>query len=136
MPTYEYEILDKDGNGTNNFIETIQSIKDEAFTEIKNEEGDTLPVRRVVSGGVGTIFKGGGWTINHGSRGYQGKFSKKLRERGTPVDGPNNKVEADMQFQRFVDSGGLQGIAPSMKFDGKSQTSEQLVDKNYNPHKK
>lgn len=135
MPTYVYEILDKEGNGTDNFVEMVQSIKDEPFTEIENENGEALPVRRVVSGGVGTIFKGGGWTISDSNRGYKGKFKNKLRERGTPVDGYNDKANNDRQFQQWIDSGGLHGIKPSMEFGKKAQTAEQQVDKKYNPHK-
>jgi predicted nucleic acid-binding Zn ribbon protein len=136
MPTYTYEFLDNEGNPTGKFVEEIQSIKDNPYVELKDENGNYIKVRRVVTGGVGTIFKGGGWTVNHGNRGYTGKFTKKLRDRGTPVDGPNNKPEADQQFQRWVDSGGLQGIKPTVQFDGKAQTAEQQVDKKYNPHKK
>lgn len=135
MPTYIYEILDENGEGTEVFVEKIQLMKDDPLTEITNDEGQTFKVRRVITGGAGTIFKGGGWTINFGDRGYKGKFKSKLRERGTPVDGPNNKHEADKQFQKWVDSGGLDGIKPSMDFSKKTQTAEQQVDPKYNPHK-
>jgi len=80
------------------------------------------------------IFKGNGWTISSTTRGYKGKFTNKIRPRGTPVDAPVNKSEADKQFQQWVDSGGLQGIKPTIDIGDKNnpsrpQTAEEQVDK-------
>jgi len=134
MPTYTYEIIDSEGKSTEVFIERVQSIKDNSLTEILDEKtGVVSKVRRVITGGCGTIFKGGGWTVSAGSRGYQGKYKDKLRPVGTPVDAPTNKSEADRQFDKWISSGGLDGIEPSMKFG--TQTTEQQLDKKYNPYK-
>jgi len=148
MPTYTYEILEDNGKGTEYLIEVVQSMKDDALTEWKDPEGNIHKVRRVITGGVGVIFTGGGWTPNYSSRGYKGKFSKKIRPIGTPVEHPVHKKEADRQFQQWVDTGGLTGIKPDFEFEGKgknehpdqgkgdkTQSAEQLVDKNYNPYK-
>lgn len=136
MPTYIYEILDESGEGTGQTIETIQSIKDDAFTEMVDETSSkTFKVRRFVTGGCGTLFRGGGWTVSSGSRGYQGKYTGKLRPVGTPVDAPAHKKEADRQFQAFIDNGGMTGIKPTISSGQKTQTTEQMLDKKYNPHK-
>lgn len=130
MPTYDYEIIE-----TGEVIEIQHSIKDDAFTEIEHPEtGEVVKVKRLIGGGSGTIFKGGGWTIG-ANRGYQGKFKNKLRPVGTPVDAPNNKAEADKMFQAQVDAGMLDGVPASMNLGTKSQTTEQQMDKNYNPYK-
>lgn len=44
MPTYVYEVLDDKGEGTGDFFEVVQSIKDDALTR-HPESG--RPVRRV-----------------------------------------------------------------------------------------
>jgi hypothetical protein len=44
MPTYVYEVIDKDGNGTGDFFECVQSMKEAALTA-HPETGE--PVRRV-----------------------------------------------------------------------------------------
>lgn len=129
MPTYDYEIVD-----TGELIEIVHSIHDKAWTEmIHPKTGETCHVKRLVSGGTGTIFKGDGWTINFGNRGYKGKFGKHLRPVGSPVDAPQNKSEADRQFQAWVDSGGLTGIQPTMNFaEGTTpQSTDAMLDQNY-----
>lgn len=129
MPTYEYEIEE-----TGEIIEIVHSIKDDPYTEIEHpESGERVKVHRLVSGGTGTIFKGGGWTIG-ADRGYKGKFKNKLRPKGTPVDEPNRINETVAMHQLFEKTHGDMGFR--MKKDTKSQTLEQQLDKNYNPHKK
>lgn len=44
MPTYVYEVIDADGNGTGEFFECVQPMKEAALTE-HPESG--APVRRV-----------------------------------------------------------------------------------------
>lgn len=44
MPTYVYEVLDDKGEGTGEFFEIVQSIKDDALT---NHPESGRPVRRV-----------------------------------------------------------------------------------------
>lgn len=46
MPLYEYEILDKHGQGTGKTFEVMQSIREEALTR-HPETGE--PVRRIIS---------------------------------------------------------------------------------------
>ena len=68
------------------------------------------------------------------NRGYKGKFENKLRKAGTPVDAPVNKAESDMQFQKYIDSGGLDGIQPTMDLGTATpQTAEQQIDKKWKP---
>lgn len=45
MPTYVYDILDKDGEPTGEQFEAFQSIKDDAFTECPDTG---RPVRRAI----------------------------------------------------------------------------------------
>jgi len=46
MPIYEYEYLDKKGEGTGKTCELVQSMKDDAYTK-HPETGE--PIRRVIS---------------------------------------------------------------------------------------
>lgn len=135
MPTYDYEII-----STKEIVEVTQSIKDDALTEIYSpKKKKMLPCRRQISYNyAGVVYKGDGWTMKnagHGARGYKGKFQDKIRPKGAPVDAPANKAEADRQFQRHIDSGGLDGIKPSMEFKAGNapQTTEQMLDKKFKP---
>ena len=134
MPTYDYECQECES-----VYELIQSMKDDRFEThecpVCNKE---TSCSRLISGGSGPpIWKTGDSKrqINK-NRGYGGRFGSKIRTPGTPVDAPANKHEADKQFQTWVDSGGLDGIKPSMDMNGKPgspQTTEQLLDKKYKP---
>jgi len=134
MPTYDYKCLECDEE-----YEIRHSIHDDAYEKYEcpkcSRETDC---ERLISGGSGTpIWKAGDSKrqINK-SRGYTGKFQNKLRPAGTSVDAPANKREADMQFQKFLDSGGLEGIEPSIdlnKSAGKPQTAEEMIDPKYKP---
>jgi putative FmdB family regulatory protein len=113
MPSYDYQC-----EKCKTIIEVTHSILDDPHTtcdcpKCKKE----MPCHRIISRNyAGIQFKGDGWTPKNsgfGKRGYKGKFQNLVREKGTPVDAPNRKAEADRQFQQWVDTGGLQGIKPS-----------------------
>lgn len=117
--------------------EVEQSMKDDRFEKHHCEKCDKVTnCFRVVYGGTGVIWKGGAPTISTKTRGYTGKFQNKIRPVGSPVEAPTHKVEADRQFQNWVDSGGLTGVEPTMdlsKTPIAPQTAEQMVDKDYTP---
>lgn len=46
MPTYLYEVLDQDGEGTQEYFEVVQPMKDKPLTK---HPADDRPVRRVPS---------------------------------------------------------------------------------------
>ena len=131
MPNYDYEIP-----STGEVIEVFQSIKDDHLKTLYSpKKKKELPCKRLISyNHAGIVYKGDGWTVKQsgfGKRGYKGKYQDKIRDSGTPVDAPVSKREADMQFQKYIDSGGLQGIKPSFDLSQKArpQTAEQMLDK-------
>ncbi|HUW43952.1 MAG TPA: zinc ribbon domain-containing protein [Bacillota bacterium] len=140
MPAYDYQCLTC---GTIN--EVIHSIKDDALKQNHCPVCENVQPcsRKIVRNLCGVIFKGEGWTMKSsgfGARGYKGKFQDKVRPVGTPVDAPSDKRESDMQFQKYIDSGGLDGIKPTFDFNDKQdprrpQTAQEQVDKGAS-HKK
>lgn len=130
MPIYDYVCLTCEKQ-----FDVMQSIHDDRLIKCicpncKTEE----PCEKIITGGTGVIFKGNGWSVSSTTRGYKGKYSHKLRPRGSPVDAPSNKPEADRQFQNWVDSGGLTGVKPSINTYDKDnpsrpQTAEEQIDK-------
>ena len=137
MPNYDYECIK---------CETVygveHSIKDDAFKKHLCPKCDKkTPCKRLISMNYsGIIFKGDGWTIpesGHGNRGYKGIFQNLIRKKGSPVEAPDNKREADMQFNQWVDSGGLAGIKPNIEinaqdFANRPKTTEEIIDKGKN----
>lgn len=133
MPYYEYKC-----NSCNNIEEIQHSIKDDAKKTMfcskckKNQE-----CTRLISVTTEPIFKGTGWTVKQsgfGKRGYKGKYQNLIRDRGAPVDAPTDKADADQQFQKWVDTGGLAGIKPTIDVNNQSiankpATMEEKVDK-------
>ena len=132
---YDYECQE-----CKDVYEVIQSMKDDRLEEHHCPKCDKISkCSRIVYGGTGFIWTCDAPTVNSSSRGYKGKFKNKIRPAGTPVDAPVHKGEADKQFQNWVDSGGLQGVAPTVDLNKTSaapQTAEQMVDKSYKPGKK
>jgi putative FmdB family regulatory protein len=131
MPSYDYEC-----QTCGEVVEISHSIKQDALTEFDCPAcGSTQPCKRIVCYNYcKPIFKGDGWTIptsGYGKRGYKGRFSNLVRDVGTPVDAPNHKVEADRQFQQYIDSGGLQGIKPTFDLSAKARpmTGAEMIDK-------
>jgi putative FmdB family regulatory protein len=120
MPTYDYRCK-KCGY----VYEVIHSILQDTLKKHKcikcNKE---QPCERQIAPNVcPPVFKGSGWTVplsGFGKRGYKGKNSDQIRPAGTPVDAPSDKGEADRQFQKWVDSGGLQGIKPTVNLNDKN----------------
>jgi len=133
MPYYEYkcEVCEN--------IETINhSIKEDARKKIFCTKCDKeQPCRRLISQTSEPLFKGKGWTVKQsgfGKRGYKGKYQNLIRDKGAPVDAPSDKAEADREFQRWVDTGGLQGIKPTIDTKNRDianrpATMEEKIDK-------
>ena len=115
--------------------ELEQHMSEDKFAEHECPKcGNKQPCERLISGGTATHFIGTDFQTNLKGRGYKGKFGNKIRPTGTPVDAPASKEESDMQFQKWVDTGGLDGIKPTMDL-GKAapQTAEQQIDKKWQP---
>lgn len=55
MPTYVYEVISEDSNTTPRRFEMVQRMTDEP---LKTDPESGLPVRRVISAGVGIKLKG------------------------------------------------------------------------------
>lgn len=76
MPTYEYRRQD----GTT--FEVVQRITDDALHSCPTTQ---QPVRRVISGGTGLIFKGSGfYQTDYGSRSNGAEKAAKKEESTTP----------------------------------------------------
>lgn len=73
MPTYEYKRKD----GTT--FEIRQSINDEALTECP-ETGQ--PVKRVITGGGGVVYKGDGWYVTDYKDTDRKEAAKREKEQG------------------------------------------------------
>lgn len=50
MPTYVYEYLDEDGQGTGECFELVESIKDEALTEHEGRPVHRVPQAPIIAG--------------------------------------------------------------------------------------
>ncbi|HUS51039.1 MAG TPA: hypothetical protein VMZ91_12800 [Candidatus Paceibacterota bacterium] len=133
MPNYDYLCKKCDTEYNVN-----HGIKQDAFKKHYCPKCDSVQkcVRLISPNCCSIKFVGDGWTIKEsgfGKRGYEGKFGKLIRDKGSPVDAPSNKREADQQFQKFLDSGGLDGIEPTLKegdkFNSKPMSAEEMVDK-------
>ena len=74
MPTYDYEC----SNGHQ--FEYLQSITAEPLSECITCGG---PVRRLIGGGTGIIFKGSGFYVTDSKNGKHAKQSAKKEEGGT-----------------------------------------------------
>ncbi len=132
MPSYDYKC--SECGSLNN---VVHSIKEDALKETFCSKCELVkPCNRVISkNSCPPIFNGNGWTVKSsgfGKRGYKGKFQDHVRPIGTPVDAPADKAEADKQFQRYVDSGGLDGIKPTFNMTDKNdprrpKTAKEVV---------
>lgn len=113
MPAYDYQC-----KKCEQIVEITHSIAQDALKEFECSNCNSKQeCSRLISGSVcPPIFTGNGWTVKtsgFGARGYKGKHQDKIRPVGTTVDAPGDKAEADMQFQKHIDSGGLEGIKPT-----------------------
>jgi len=134
MPSYDYEC-----KKCKTIYSLSHSIKDDAFEKYKCPKCKSVQKckRLITFNHAGIKFKGDGWTVpssGYGKRGYKGKFGNLIRKEGSPVDAPSRKDEADKQFQRWIDTGGLDGIKPDIDlnatdFANKPMTTEEALDK-------
>lgn len=119
MPSYDYKC-----KKCNKVVEITHSISQNKLEEFDCPKCNSKQkCERLISGSFcPPVFTGTGWSVKSfgfGARGYKGKKQDQIRPIGTPVDAPADKREADKQFQRFVDTGGLHGIKPT--FDTKDR---------------
>ena len=84
MPTYEYKRKD----GTT--FEIRQGINDEALTECP-ETGQ--PVKRVITGGGGVVYKGDGWYVTDYKNSDRKEAAKKEKEQSTNGGSTTSKKE-------------------------------------------
>lgn len=97
MPTYEYECLE-----CGHRFDAFQNMSDNPLTECEHCKG---PVKRLISGGSGIIFKGSGFyvTDNKGkslTSGNTGSHDK--TDKPGPTD---NKTEVKSDTGKSADSG-------------------------------
>lgn len=88
MPTYEYKR--KDGST----FEIKQSINDDALTECP-ETGQ--PVKRIISGGSGVVYKGDGWYVTDYKDNDRKQKAKKEKEQSAPKNDTKKKKESKAQ---------------------------------------
>jgi len=132
MPTYDYRC-----DVCNEINEVQQSIKDDKLEKTYCKKcGKETGCKRIITYNYCTpIFKGNDWTVKSsgfGKRGYKGKYQNLIRPGGCPVDAPASKIEADKQFQNWVDTGGLHGIKPTVKSKddvSRPMSGEERIDK-------
>ena len=81
MPTYEYECVE-----CGHRFEAFQSMSDDPLKECEHCRG---PVRRLIFGGTGIIFKGSGFYVNDsgkaGKQSTQADTSSKEKKEDTSV---------------------------------------------------
>lgn len=82
MPTYEYECVE-----CGHRFEAFQSMSDDPLTECEHCKG---PVKRLISGGTGIIFKGSGFYVN--DSGKAGKQSTQAAKKSSPDTGKSDKA--------------------------------------------
>ncbi|MDZ7716729.1 MAG: FmdB family zinc ribbon protein [Balneolaceae bacterium] len=85
MPTYEYKR--EDGST----FEIKQSINDDALTECP-ETGQ--PVKRIISGGGGVVYKGDGWYVTDYKDTDRKKKAKKEKEQSAKKPDTKKKKES------------------------------------------
>lgn len=127
MPLYQYKC-----KTTGQVFEIFQSIKDGRLTEWDSPiTGKKEPCERLISLPA-VIFKGDGWESKTKNRGYRGKFTKKIRPRGSQVDAPMESGDADTLINAYEQTAGKVGIKP-MKFDqdnpSRPKTTDEILDK-------
>lgn len=128
MPKYVYEFEE-----TGETIEVEQKMSDKSHEYLMHpEELKLMKVKRLISGGVGIIFKGDGWTppgnipTSHAVKFPQGtkideKSIKNSNMRSVPKkanEASTNKLREARKFQDWLDKGGgaesLNKQAPSI----------------------
>ncbi len=97
MPTYDY-LCKKCGHR----FEAFQRISEEALTECPECQG---PVKRLISGGNGLIFKGSGFYITDYKNGNSSPAAKTAVRRKTKQSLLKKRVRAKMYPEQFSCSG-------------------------------
>lgn len=82
MPTYEYKRKD----GTT--FEIRQGINDEPLTECPDTG---QPVKRVISGGAGVVYKGDGWYVTDYKDNDRKEKAKKEKEKASKASAKEEK---------------------------------------------
>ncbi len=83
MPTYEYECVE-----CGHRFEAFQSMSDDPLTECEHCKG---PVKRLIFGGTGVIFKGSGFYVTDSSK--AGKQSTTASKTDSNDSGKDSKPE-------------------------------------------
>ncbi|MDC7124550.1 MAG: zinc ribbon domain-containing protein [Spirochaetales bacterium] len=99
MPTYEYEC-----QSCGHRFEAFQSMSDEPLTECENCKG---PVKRLIFGGTGIIFKGSGFYVNDSAK--AGKQSTQASKSGNTehsekTSASDNKKSSEKKVETKSDS--------------------------------
>ena len=81
MPTYEYECVE-----CGHRFEAFQAMSDDPLQECEHCSG---PVKRLIFGGTGIIFKGSGFYVNDSSK--AGKQSTLAAAKGAESEGGSEK---------------------------------------------
>ena len=120
MPAYDYKC-----KKCNEIVEIIHGISQDKLKEFDCPKCNSKQkCERLISKSINPpVFTGTGWTVKSsgfGARGYKGKHQDMVRPIETSVDAPADKKEADMQFQKHIDSGGLEGIKPTFDTSDRS----------------
>ncbi|MDX1586938.1 MAG: FmdB family zinc ribbon protein [Balneolaceae bacterium] len=97
MPTYEYKRKD----GTT--FEIRQGINDEALTECP-ETGQ--PVKRVITGGGGVVYKGDGWYVTDYKNTDRKEAAKREKEQSKNGSSTATKKEASKTSQKSESAAG------------------------------
>lgn len=84
MPTYEYECVE-----CGHRFEAFQSMSDEPLKECEHCKG---PVKRLIFGGTGIIFKGSGFYVNDSSKaGKQSTVADSTSKESKPAEKTEKK---------------------------------------------
>lgn len=88
MPTYDYECVE-----CGHRFEAFQSMSEDPLTECEHCKG---PVKRLISGGTGIIFKGSGFYVNDSSKaGKQSTQAAKNANDKTGTDSSKTEVKQE-----------------------------------------
>ncbi len=102
MPTYEYECVE-----CGHRFEAFQSMSDDPLRECEHCKG---PVKRLIFGGTGIIFKGSGFYVNDSN-----KAGKQSTQASKGIDSDAGKSESS--------SGSDSKASDSKKTDSKKEPS-------------
>lgn len=106
MPTYEYECVE-----CGHRFDAFQNMSDEALTECEHCKG---PVKRLISGGAGIIFKGSGFyvTDNKGKSSAAGSSTSSKDKSDKSESSDTKTTAAKSESSTSGDSGGDKKTTP------------------------